>query len=117
MSGVYNTGMGFTTLCVVHDAQNFSHYQVLRHDDVFTAAHNSYKFKYSSTTSTVLELHKMDSEVQIIVCFFTFGLIAITQCEVYDGTITVDEGEDSCFDEYCGVEFNPYSPLIKCEYL
>ncbi|XP_071828616.1 TM2 domain-containing protein 2-like [Apostichopus japonicus] len=59
----------------------------------------------------------MDSEVQIIVCFFTFGLIAITQCEVYDGTITVDEGEDSCFDEYCGVEFSPYSPLIKCEYL
>lgn len=63
------------------------------------------------------QFRKMEREVDFFALLLVFGLISFVKCEVFDGIITVDEGRDTCYDEDCAVEFDPYSPLIKCEYL
>ncbi|KAK2158391.1 hypothetical protein LSH36_171g03013 [Paralvinella palmiformis] len=40
------------------------------------------------------------------IALFTFSVI-----------IPVPDSEDQCFNETCGVDFNPRSPLIKCQYV
>ncbi len=47
-------------------------------------------------------------------------LIVFTQLFViisWSEKILVHEDYDQCFNESCGVRFNPFSPLINCSYL
>ena len=44
-------------------------------------------------------------------------LLNYTAVSSYSNKILIPEDDEDCFNETCGVTFNPYSPLIKCSYL
>ncbi|KAK2191156.1 hypothetical protein NP493_58g04008 [Ridgeia piscesae] len=48
----------------------------------------------------------------VIVVFLQFSVLFS-----YSDRIIVPPNTQPCYNESCGVEFNPYTPLVKCSYL
>ena len=62
---------------------------------------------------------QLNSTMQYYTLFFSV-FVVITQLFIllsWSRQILVSEDDDPCFNESCGVEFNPYTPLIPCSYL
>ena len=53
--------------------------------------------------------------VDLFLFFVVFVLLTIN-C-ISDSDITISFDGSDCWNRSCGVEFNPYSPLINCSYV